>query len=232
MRCIVSIAALALVAALPLAGCASGNTAINRSVRATTGLEQTRAELTAVIEQINATMDSLTAMQSATGDLKAPYQAFVRETNRLSSDIDRARARFRDLRDRAEVYIAEWQAEVEGIENEEIRAISAERSAQAQADWAHVEDAARLAGEPVEPFMQRLVDIQTALANDLTAAGVDAMHNQITEANTEAARIKRRVGALQAEIDALMVKWQRLRPAPAPESEGGETAAAAEEPAK
>jgi chromosome segregation ATPase len=227
MRCIVTVLALALVAAMPLAGCASGNSSIKRSVRATTGLDQTRAELTRVIEQITATMDSLTAMQNATGDLKAPFQNFVRETNRLSSDIDRARARFRDMRDRAEVYIAEWQAEVEGIQNEEIRAISAERSAQAQKDWEHVEEAARLAGEPVDPFMQRLTDIQTALANDLTAAGVEAMHNQITEANTEAARIKRRVGALQAEIDALIVKWQRQRPAPAPDE-----AAAAEQPAK
>ncbi|MFG0274913.1 MAG: DUF2959 family protein [Phycisphaerales bacterium] len=228
MRCFITATILALLAATPLVGCASGNTAIKRSVRATTGLEQTRGELSAVIEQINATMESLTAMQNATGDLKAPYQTFVRETTRLSSDVDRARARFRDLRDRAEVYIAEWQAEVEGLENEEIRAISAERSAQAQADWDHVEEAARLAGEPVDPFMQRLTDIQTALANDLTAAGVEAMNNQITEANTEASRIKRRVGALQSEIDALIVKWQRERPAP----ETADDAESAEEAAK
>lgn len=203
---------LAAALATPLVGCSS-NTAIKRSVKATTSLDQTRTELARVHEQTTRTIDSLKALESAEGELRGPFNTYVREVNTLSGDIERARARFRDFRDRAEIYIRNWQEEAAAIQSEGVRTAAEQRSVEAQADFEEVTKAAELARELVDPLMTHLFDLQTAFENDLTALGIDSLASEITEADLTAMQFKRRVAALQAEIDALKTRWSRERPA-------------------
>jgi len=215
------VGAIAIATGAPLAGCKSGSqSAVQRTVRATRSLDQVRTELSTVIAQTNTVIDALSGMQEATGALKDPFSGYTRAVSRLSSDIDRARARFRDLDTRANEYIDAWQAEAAEIQSEEIRSVSEQRIASARADFEKVETAGRAAGDLIDPLMTMLLDIQTALSNDLTAGGVNALSNQFTEAALQARQFNRRVAALQTEIDALYAKWQRERPG---EEEAGDS---------
>ena len=68
---------------------------------------------------------------------------------------------------------------------------------------ADIESKARAGGESYRPLMQKLTDIQTVLANDLTAANVQGVAPVAAQAHAHAADLRRSIDAFVAELNSL-----------------------------
>jgi len=192
-----------------VAGCSSSDDkAIQRNEQATTGLQQTRNELDAADAQVDATLNSLRALASQdSGDLRPTYKKFSDDVDKLGTMADDARNRATAMRERSTEYINKWRQEAEGISDPQLRQASEQRQASARADFEKVAALAQQTRAAYDPFMKDLRDIRTALSNDLTPAGVRAVRPVIDRTIQEGQAVRGRIGALNAEIDALSRRW-------------------------
>ena len=77
------------------------------------------------------------------------------------------------------------------------------RRAQVQDRIDEIEASAKAVGDSYRPLMQKLTDIQTVLANDLTAANVQGVAPVAAQAREHAAALRRSIDAFVAELDSL-----------------------------
>jgi chromosome segregation ATPase len=190
-----------LIVSALLAGCGSdsgGRTA--QSKQAIDSLRGTRQELASAkteVQQANASLDKL----ASGGNLEQSYQQYTRQVAELKASGERARARGQDMRNRTRQYVAAWQKEMDQISSPELRAGAAQRRAKVQANFDQISSTARATGDAYRPYLQNLQEIQRALANDLTPAGIDAARPAIEKAKAQGDAVQQRIDALIAELD-------------------------------
>lgn len=186
---------LSVAMSIGLAGCASGEKQSGkRTGLANDSLFEIRNEVANARKQHEATIAALNKLVAqGSGNRRANFELYMKEVARLQAQADKARARADDLHARPDAYIARWQEEVPRA-----------RRARSRLTIAGVQAAARAAGIAYGPLLQDLRDVQTALGNDLTDAGVTAVKPAATRATADA-------GVLQGHLDALLAEVDRLR---------------------
>ena len=192
--------ALSIVSTL-VAGCGSdngGRTA--ESKKAVESLHGTRQELTrskTEVQQTNASLDRL----AAGGNLNQTYQQYAKQVSELKAAGERARVRGQDMRDRNRQYIAAWEKEMDQIASPELRAGAAERRSKVKQNFDQISATARAGADAYRPYLRILQEIQIALANDLTPAGVDAARPAIEKAKAQGETLQQHIDSLIGELD-------------------------------
>jgi uncharacterized protein YukE len=193
--------ALALLGCV-LAGCSSGGGAgsTGESKKAVESIRGTRQELVKAkqeVQQANAALDKLVAG----GNVGQSYSQFTKEVADVKAGGDRARARAQDMRERGRQYVANWEKETEQITSPELKAGAEQRRAKVKQNYDEITSAAHAARDAYQPYLRDLQDIQRALANDLTPAGVDAAKSAIEKAKANGETLQQRLDTLIAELD-------------------------------
>ena len=192
--------AMLVISAL-VAGCGeSSGGRTQTSKQAIDSLHGTRQELAKAkteVQQANGSLDKL----ASGGNLEQSYQQYTRQVAELKASGERAKARGQDMRNRQRQYVAAWQKEMDQISNPELRAGATERRAKVQANFDRIASTARATGDAYRPYLQNLQEIQKALANDLTPAGVDAARPAIEKAKAQGDTVQQRLDSLIAELD-------------------------------
>ena len=186
-----------------LAGCSSnggGGTRTAESKKAVESLGSTRQELAKAkgeVQKTNASLDKL----AAGGDLSQTYKQYTQQVAQIKAAGDRSRVRAQDMSERGRLYVANWEKEMDQISNPELKAGAAERRAKVKANYDQIQTAAATTRDAYQPYLRNLQDIQRALANDLTPAGVESAKLAIDKAKTEGQTLVERLDMLIAELD-------------------------------
>ncbi len=186
-----------------LAACATEEEqAVNRAEQTADSLSDVRIEATAGKKQLEATTQALGKLTSQTGDnLRPGFEAYMKELARLQVQADRAKARADDLTARAKAYIDKWQQDAAKLQNPDLKKEADARRARIKSSIAGIQAAARAAGDAYRPLVQNLMDIQTALSNDLTEGGIAAVKPTAAKAIDDAGKLQNRLDALIAELN-------------------------------
>ena len=192
----------ALVSCALVAGCSSKDSGgrTDESKQAVGSIHATRQELVKAkqeIQQANAALDKLTAG----GNLQQSFTQFTKEVAEVNAGGKRARARAQDMRERGRQYVTNWEKEMDQISNPELKAGAQQRRASVKQNYDSITAAAQTARDAYDPYLRDLQDIQRALANDLTPAGVDAAKPAIDKAKANGETLQQRLDALIARLD-------------------------------
>ena len=173
---------------------------VQRTATAADALHAMADELSRTRQTIGDTLTALDELTRAQGDLLAPYDRFIA----LNEQVDQADAqvarRAEDMRTRARDYITNWEVEVYGVEDADLRKQAESRRGRVRADYERISDAMRALRDTMQPFQRQLDDIERVLGNDLTTAGVRAVAPAAGRARQSGDQVQKRIDALIAEV--------------------------------
>ena len=200
-------------AAVLLSGCLSRS--YDKSAATGTALQATAAQIYQGNAQINLVMASLNNLvERPQADLRPQYDKFSEAVNQLQSLARDVNDKATDMQAKGADYFKDWDQQLATIKNEDIRARSEKRAKEVQAKLFALNGSYQEAKTAFKPFMSDLKDIQTALGNDLTPAGIDAVKKTVAQANKEVKPLKKTVSKLGDDFKSLGVSMSPMTPAP------------------
>ena len=200
-----------------LGGCASSPT--KGLDTATASVAETRSQLRAGSEQVDAVLASLRGFLSteAAADEEAPepvdltsaYKTYRSELGRLDKIAQRARARRAAMEARMNDHLVQWEMELNDINNEQARQISAQRRQELEGTLTEVGRMLDTLKDRYEPFMSDLRDIELVMANDLSVGGIRVAEHIINDAIAKAAETKNAIDAAERAMAAAIATFER-----------------------
>jgi len=147
-------------------------------------IKQTRVEAKATSDQLSSTLAALNALsKQKKGDLTPAYQAFRAEVPRTQNAATVTAQRADSMEKQRGQYFANWQSTIDGINNPSLQKKAMKRMKAASQSYDKAEKALQTAAEKFRPFLSDLADVEKALSQDVTAAGVKAMKSTVRSAN-------------------------------------------------
>lgn len=163
---------------------------------------QLRDDVRATRAALNRAADALNRI-SDSPDAQAAYAAFSTELNTFRTLAETTLRSSGDVRNGGKTLFAEWEREVSTIKNPEIRAIAEQRRVSLHAGYDAMITPLLAARADLTEVRNDLVDIQKALALDLTPNGILAVQKPV-------AQIRRKVADTAASLDALSAKLDSI----------------------
>lgn len=207
-----------------VAGCRStgGDATMRESVRASSTLADVRAQVDALGEQLGSVGQAIDAMAGAadasseTADASSPDRSealrlYTREVDELEAAADRARARWQDMRARAQAYTENWQRELSGMSTGELRSLSADQLSRFRGDFDALVREAKTLGDSFSPLMTRLQDLRTAMASNMSATSLSAIRPHLSATREEITRVNGKIGEFRTKLDAFATRWSARR---------------------
>lgn len=195
---------LCLVVVSLAGGCSSAPQGRQRSTKTVDTLAKVQAEMEKGIAQIDVTLTSLQNLVSKPeGDLATAYKDYHKQVGRLDAMARDVASRNQSLRARAKQYFASWEKENAEIKSAQIRSVSAERRAAAQASFDRMVAKVAEGREALTPMMEEFRDIELYLANDLTSAGVAAVKPIAVKAVADAKKVKDALRSVMGELSRI-----------------------------
>lgn len=151
---------------------------------------------------LNRTTDALNRIPSAPNAQEA-YAAFSTELAGFKKLAETTLHDSADVRNSGKVLFAQWELEAATIKNPDIRAIAEKRRATLQAGYDAMITPLLAARADLTEIRNDLIDIQKALALDLTSAGIAAVKNPIEQINRKATSTVTSLDALTANLDKI-----------------------------
>jgi Protein of unknown function (DUF2959) len=188
---------------------------VQRTQTAADGLHAMSQELSSARQTVGETLTALQELSNAQGDLLAPFERYMRLREDVDQSAERIGQRGEEMRSRARDYITNWEVEVYGVEDTDLRAQAEQRRNRVRADYGKISDASRALRESMEPFRRQLGDLQTFLANDLTTAGVRAASASVQKATQSGQELQRRIDNLIVEVERVANSMTPAVPQPA-----------------
>lgn len=203
LKGIAILSALAAGAAMLLSGCGT-TSGYQHADKTGAGIADFREELVNGKKAIDAAMKSLGDIAAtATTDPRKAFEQYSKAVANLESTAGKVRKRGDDMRAQGAAYFKQWETELAGVSNPEIRKLAETRKAKLQAAF----DSIRKFTEPLKtqfpPWMSDLKDLQKYLGNDLTIAGVDAAKGLFSKTQGEGLEVQKFMDSLLAELNTV-----------------------------
>jgi hypothetical protein len=203
MKTLISLASVAACGVI-LAGCATAgyqkaNTTSTSIREAAQGIDNTLGPLDAVV----ATLSDL--MTNPSQDITPQFRKFDAAVTNLDSLANDVRNHEAAMREQGAAYFEKWDAELAKIHNDEMQSLSLDRKNAMASRFEKVRLSYTLTNANFAPFMSNLKDIRTALAMDLTAAGLASVKGLAGKANDQVLPLRASLIRLSAEFRNLGV---------------------------
>ena len=198
-----TLSALFLGSTMPwLVGCTT--TGYQQAGKTANSMASTRDELLHTRQQIARTVGSLDKLVNDPGeDLRPEYIEFEKDIKTTKSFAKRVQSRANWMQKQGASYFAGWADEISSISNPDLQAQSDWRRKESIISWSNINLAMQEAADAYEPLLADLEDLQSALKQDLTAAGLEAVSGQVSAT-------KRDAQALQKKINSVIMEIQRV----------------------
>ena len=142
-------------------------------------------------------------VETANTDPRKAFEAFKKAVANLESTAKDIRSRGESMQARGAAYFEDWEKELAGVSNPEIRKLAEERKMKLQQAFAEI----RTHSEPLKvqfsPWMSDLKDLVTYLGNDLTIAGVDAAKGLFKKTTAEGLEVQKSMDSLVHELTSI-----------------------------
>ncbi|MEP9411783.1 MAG: DUF2959 family protein [Candidatus Brocadia sp.] len=183
-------------------GCAT--TGPEKKQKAVSSIEEFRKELSKNLNQVTETLAALNQIaKTGEGDLYKPYKNFAKQLERTAEN-SRSMSKHADNMDmKGKQYFDAWEKELSNIINSELRSKGEKRRVELSSAFNRITSLAQKVQSTYQPFISDLMDIKTALGNDLTATGIVTLKPYITKANENAKTVMVKLQELADEVDRL-----------------------------
>jgi len=196
-----------------LSGCASNS--YDKAAATGTALQTTAAQIYQGNAQLTLVMADLNNLvERPQADLRPQFDKFSDAVNKLQSLASDVNDKATDMQAKGADYFKDWDQQLATIKNEDVRARSSKRAKEVETKFIALNGSYQEAKTAFKPFMSDLQDIQTALGNDLTPAGIDAVKKTVAQANKEVKPLKKTVSKLGDDFKSLGVSMSPMTPAP------------------
>ena len=195
---------LVLAAAGTLAGCASEN--YNKAAGTATALNESANLVAKGGQQIDQALAALNdLLTNSQPDLRGQFKAFDNSVNDLGAAAKDVDAKDEAMQAQGAAYFDQWDKDLAGIRNEDIRTRSEARKTEVTAKFTHMSAQYAETKAAFKPFMSDLRDVQKFLGTDLTTAGLAAIKDPAAKANQDAVPLKESMVKLSGEFAELGV---------------------------
>jgi hypothetical protein len=190
-------------AALAGATAAGGAAAAVAAKQAVTP-EQLRRNLVAGKDQVDRTLQSLSALTDPTqADLQGAYKRFGQQVDRMKQHAAQTKVDADAMRQTREAYFAKWDQRISQTDNATIRAeADAMRTRLRSGQEKLIADSA-LAKEAYDPFVADLEDARKFLSGGVTNDAIAVLAPTARKAQENGKLLKQRLDALVADLDAI-----------------------------
>lgn len=192
---VVQLMSLVIVACF-LIGCSSGKP---NNRKAVVGLKDVRTELAKCKAAVDQVQTSLAGLQP--GDLKGTYDKLATSITALKAEAEDTSELAREMGEQSRSYIAAWERDVDEVQGADIASDSASRRAAVQVHFDAIRTSADAVRNSYRKYIDLLADVQTALTNDLTPAGLTMAGNATKAAFAEGNVLKGHLDDVTARID-------------------------------
>ena len=202
-----------LVAATGLfAGCASEN--YNKAAGTSAALTEAATLVAKDSDQIDRSLAALNElMTNAQPDLRVQFKTFDTSVNDLGDAAQEVSTKAENMQAQGNAYFDEWDKELAGIRNEDIRMRSENRKDEAAAKFSRMGRQYDATKAAFKPFMSDLRDVQKFLATDLTVDGLAAIKAPANKAAEDAVPLKQSLIDLSTQFAEMGVSLAPNAPA-------------------
>ncbi|MCX6937367.1 MAG: DUF2959 family protein [Verrucomicrobia bacterium] len=200
-----------IASAVLVGGCASAG--YDKAADTSISLRETANSISRGSAQVDATLATLTDLvNSPAENIKPQFQKFDDSVTKLASLSKEVGEDAADMEKQGSAYFKKWDEELAKINNEDIRSRSTERKSEVSERFSRVRVSYLRAKNAFTPLMSNLKDIRTALATDLTGAGLASIRSTANQAKGDAGPLRDSLGALAADFRALGVSLSSSSP--------------------
>jgi len=161
----------------------AANASANQEMLAAS-IGETRSETLRTSDQLKATLDALNGLvRKPQPDIAAAYATFAAEIPKTEAAAAWTKTRVDWMAGEGQRYFATWQSTVDAIVNPSLKKKAQKRLDSVKESYSKVSKSLTAANEKFQPFLSDLSDIQKTLANDVTAGGVEAVRDTVSNAN-------------------------------------------------
>jgi chromosome segregation ATPase len=199
-----SVTCSVLIALLALAATPAINRAQDSAERAKANKEKIQAmreETVKIRRQIEVTMEELRRLTVKDVDLRPQFEKFKGELTKMEGQAKVARDRADAMKAKGAASFAEWEKEVESINDEDIRNEAAKRMAKRQKSYNAILTSMTDAKEELVPFMSNLRDVQKLLDSELTQSTVNSTKTLIRKTGWNAEDVRNSLADVEKELD-------------------------------
>jgi hypothetical protein len=140
-------------------------------------------------------------MEVKEGDLRPLYEDFTAQVKTLHAAAKAASYRSLSIQLKNRDYLIAWEQQVSSIQDPAIKAQRMQRFSTAKASYLKVEQMLLKTGDSYRPLISSLDDLQTAMSQDMTAAGISALRPSFTKARQQAIDLQSVMKETTAAID-------------------------------
>jgi hypothetical protein len=197
---------VACAVALTVLACASSEQQEKaaKAENAANSLQATRTQISSVNTALDKAVATLTDLtQKPQADLSPQFAAYKAAVAELEAQAKTLGETAQAMRARGEEYFKSWEQDLGGINNPDLRQISADRRAKLSASYQKVTDGYSKAKAAFDPLLTELTDVQKVLGLDLTDNGLKMASNTAAEAKGNAETVKKELNGVSDELDKL-----------------------------
>ncbi len=200
-----------IASAVLVGGCASAG--YDKAADTSVSVRETANSISRGSAQVDATLATLTDLvNSPAENIKPQFQKFDDSVTKLSSLAKEVSEDAADMEKEGSDYFKKWDEELAKINNEDIRSRSTERKTEVSERFSRVRVSYVRAKNAFAPLMSNLKDIRTALATDLTGAGIASIRSTANQAKADAGPLRDSLYELAADFRALGVSLSSSSP--------------------
>jgi hypothetical protein len=164
-----------------------------------------RDEIVNIKKEVDNTMSALDKIvTTAATDPRKAFKDFDKAVPKIDDAAKKAKKRSEDIKARGQAYFKDWEQDLEGVNNPEIRKLAEDRKAKLQATFGSIRGFMEPARDQFNSWLADLKDLQKYLGNDLTIAGIDAAKELIAKTRNEGQGVQQTMDKVIAELNTIV----------------------------
>jgi chromosome segregation ATPase len=180
-------AILTCSAALALSGCQSPKSpSLTSAADAVDSIQKAADDIVIARRQVGVTTASLRNLVDRPQDVPAQYKTVNEQIAKLNADAAKIAAAAGKMRDRGDQYLAEWANQIATLQKKEMQNAAFERRGETAEKLQGIFQRYQTVKAAYIPYQTSIHDIQTLLASDLTAKGLEAAKPYVKKATIDA----------------------------------------------
>lgn len=204
-------AVLAVVCAVPLAGCSSTGIALREQMgyakreQLVDRVQDARDEQEEAKEQFASTLEEFKALTGFDGgDLEKTYNRLKRESDRSEDAADDVRGRIKGIERVADAMFREWERELDEYQTASLRTASEAQLRDTKARYGQLIRAMKDAESRMDPVLAAFNDQVLFLKHNLNARAIQSLDSTVLELEGEVDRLIEEMNASIGEANAFI----------------------------
>jgi hypothetical protein len=198
-------AALLIAAAQPLTTTTASAAGYKLADKTGASIAEFRDEILNVKKATDASIAALDKVVATAGtDPRAAFKEFDKSVPRVDDAANTAKKRAQDMKEKGAAYFKDWEKELAGVSNPDVRKLAEERKAKLQATFDSIKSFMAPARDQFNTWLADLKDLQKYLSNDLTVNGIDAAKTTIAKSKAEGQAVQETLDKVIAELNTIV----------------------------